>query len=144
MNVVSEVSLCPHCGAKMVEYPHTLSQQLVLSLCKLDAAGGVANLNDLPLTRPQEKNFQKLRYFCAVRKVGITGAGSSSGVWELTRSGREFLLGDMPLYPKVWTYRAEAQRYEGKPVWVTEFDGLPSRYKRREDYAAEAEPHEEE
>jgi hypothetical protein len=37
---VSELELCEHCGAKLVEYRHGLSKGLMRSLYKLARAGG--------------------------------------------------------------------------------------------------------
>jgi hypothetical protein len=122
---------CPHCGAKMVEYRHRLSRPLVSALARLEKAGGRANIAEIGLTHNQVCNFQKLRYWGFVWKVG-------NGEWELTEHGREFLNHGVPTYTNAITFRGKQVRMEGKAIYAREL--LPESYQRREEFAVEARP----
>lgn len=129
--------LCPHCQAAMVEYRHSLSVGLVQGLIRLAESGakGEKNLRDLHLTRTQWDNFQKLRYWGLVEKVGERRKG---GVWRITRKGWDFLAFKCPIQRVVVTYRGEAQRFEGPLAFVHE---IVEGYQYRGDYADEAVAH---
>ena len=78
---------CAHCGAKMVEYKHGLNKGLVVGLraiAKAGWTGSAVDLKGLHLTHSEWDNFQKLRYWDLVSKVG----GKKGGKWRITeRSG---------------------------------------------------------
>lgn len=136
---------CPHCGAKMVEYRHSLNAGLVTALRRLRDAGGdsgasgggEANLADLGLTRNQWDNFQKLRYFDLVEQVEVDGR-RKRGVWRVTERGRDWLDGAIRVPMRAVTYRGERVAYEGPAVTPND---LSPGFAHRETYAAEARPH---
>ena len=101
---------CSQCGAKTVEYPHSLGTHHVVALCLLKmAGGGPLNLKTLSLTRNQWDNFQKLRYW---------GLASSPkrGLWEITTLGRRWLAGTTLVNKRVWTYRGNTVSFDGPLV----------------------------
>lgn len=133
-----EEKICPHCGAKMMEYRHRLNEPLIVSLAKLRrAGGGPLNIKVLGLTHSQWDNFQKLRYFDLVRQVWVDGS-RKRGVWEITNHGRAFLDGREPSYRSVWTYRGQRVRWDDELVYV---GAVVGGYQLREEWAAEAVPH---
>lgn len=133
------MKLCPHCGAKMVEYKHSLSSALAEGLRRLkQKGGGPINLKTLGLTRNQWDNFQKLRYWGLVVKAVRDDGKHIGGAWVITIDGMRFLNGHLRVAKCVWTYRGEAVRFEGDPVSFQEIIGP---YKTRPEYAREAIPH---
>ena len=130
---------CPHCGANMVLYPHTLGRGVVNALVRFAALGKGPQ-------RPVEKgylvngmsynqgsNFQKLGYFGLVAKV----PPERSGVWEVTRWGWEFIAGELRVPRKVWTYRGVVDHFEDDLVRIadTKHEAF---YMQFEDYVAES------
>lgn len=83
----SNISVCPTCGQKIVDYKHNINKTLVSCLWHLYRAGGCARLDSLKLDNTQFTNFQKLRYF---HLVVATGQHSE---WQITKTGIEFLQG---------------------------------------------------
>lgn len=132
-----KASLCPTCGAKTVEYKHTMSVALVEGLTRLSKKQ-VANLKDLRLTRNQWDNFQKLRYWGLVEKfVDPKDQKRKGGVWKVTTCGNNFLKGKLAVQKTVITYRGETKNYEG--ILITAPDVIDG-YKYRPEYAEEAVP----
>ena len=125
--------LCPHCGAKMVEYKHGFNVALAIGLARTYAAGKPVNLNTLGLTRNQWDNYQKLRYWDLVAKAERDDGKNIGGVWVVTERGEQFVNGRIKVQSHVWTYRGERVRYEGKEIGFS--DRLPSDYKTRPEYA---------
>ncbi len=131
---------CPHCGAKMVKYKHSLSIPMVEGLTLLrDAGGGPINIKELNMSRNQWDNFQKLRYFKLVKRVYEDGV-RKSGVWKITKRGRRFLLGDVMVPRAVWTYRGKTCDKEPERIFAWEVSGF---YQDRETWWEQARPKEE-
>jgi len=123
-----KVEVCPTCGAKTVEYRHTLNRGMAMALLKLYRIGGKAFKVRLNLTNSQYGNWQKLRYWNFIRKLG------PSGMWQITDAGTRFIKGTYA-YKNAWTYRGIPKRWGGDMVSIT--DVWPE-YEKREDYAATA------
>lgn len=133
-----EEELCDHCGAKVVEYKHGLSKGLVASLVTFAQRGDAMKLAEAGLTYPQRCNFQKLRYWELVEKVG--DPAGKGGTWRLTEQGKKFLSGAVGLPHQVWTYRGRVRRYEGAEVTIRDVFKGEWRYTYRPEYAREAQP----
>ena len=132
--------LCDHCGAKMVEYKHSFSQALAVGLYKLYQSGKSSiNLKHLKLTRNQWDNFQKLRYWGLVKQTCRDDGTRVNGEWELTLFGLSFIEKGVGINKSVWTYRGEAVRFEGDTCFFHSIHN--SEYKKRDEYAEEAIPH---
>lgn len=130
---------CSECGAKTVEYKHTLSKGLVRALDMLSGAGGgPININRLGFTHSQAANFQKLRYWGLVAMVYDEKGDRLAGVWQITPAGILFLGEVTKQHRSVWTYRSNVVRFEGPLVDMRDVD---PEYRQREDYAAEAVAH---
>jgi hypothetical protein len=137
---VSEpVKTCPHCGAKMVEYKHSISKGLARALAKVvRATRGRSRfeISECGLTYSERENIRKLQYWGLITKAP-TNSGKG-GEWIITTIGMDFLKGTIKVQKSVWTYRGETIRFEGPHINITEVtDG----WKYRPDYAREAEPH---
>lgn len=125
---------CGSCGAKLVEYKHSLSKGLARGLYKIAiAGGGPVNLNDLKMTLPQQTNFQKLRYWGLVQKSDPSNL--KGGEWVLTHKGHDFINGKISIQKFVWTYRGKTVRFDGVEI---SFEHITGGYKYRGEYAAEA------
>ncbi len=121
---------CPHCNAKMVEYRHSLNKSMVSALMTLAKRYKPTALQELPLSKTQFTNFQKLRYW------GLVERTKEEGKWDVTYYGMRFLQGEVQTCKRVWTYRGEFKKSEGESVWFHDLSDEP--YLKREDYAREA------
>ncbi len=132
--------LCPHCGAKMVEYTHTLSRGLIggfYKAVKSAAANGFFEIGKVEgLTYSQRENLRKLQYWSVIRKADETSP--KGGEWYITTRGMAFIKGVITLSKKVVTYRGDVVRFEGKQTSIGDVTGG---WKYRPDYANEAVPH---
>jgi len=130
---------CPTCGAKMKDWPHTLSKGLarvIFRACQNLGDGRRFHLADLGLTYSQRCNAQKLRYWGILSKAPDDTA--KGGFWILTDLGLAFAQGRVSLQKKVWTFHGEVQRFEGKKIYIGDVTGG---WKYRPDYAREGVPH---
>ena len=125
------VEICPCCGRRVVEYRHHLNKILIHDLEYLLKIGGVATLKELneefELSHSELANFQKLRYFGLVEKVGPRTYG-------ITGRGRGFLKGlnNIPY----WVITRDAVVIaEGPEISITEVDEI---IQSREDFEAQA------
>lgn len=100
---------CPHCGASMKEYIHSLTPGLVKSLVKFGEAISCKGTNDIhlqtevDLTKNEYNNFQKLRYWGLVHHANKENI--KSGRWLLTKRGGQFLRNEIQIPKKVKTFR---------------------------------------
>lgn len=133
--------ICELCGAKMVEYKHGLSKGLMRVLHKvIQACDGRIDefeFKDIKLNYNEGSNFQKLRYWGLIEKVG--DADGKGGIWKLTEKALSFSQGNLTLQKFARTYRGNWVAYEGENVGIEEITGG---WKYRPDYAREALPHE--
>lgn len=130
-------TFCNHCGAKVVEYKHSLSKGLLRGLFKLaQNGGGPINIRTIGMTVDQLTNFQKLRYWGLVAKSDPENP--KGGDWNITSLGWEFIKGQIRVNKSVWSFRGSFVRFDGELV---SFEGVTDGYKYRQDYAEEARPH---
>ncbi len=137
---MKEAKLCRHCGAKMVEYPHTLSRSLarvIFRICHNIRPGDPGfHVGSCGLTNSQINNLQKLRYWGLIAKA--RDASAKGGHWKLTDLGLAFASGRIQIRRKVWTYRGEFVRFDGDQINITD---VSAGWKYRPEYAREARPH---
>lgn len=127
---------CPHCGAKMVKYRHSMSHGLVRVLYKVwleQNDAGIFSVATSTLTRNQAGNLQKLRYWGLIFKAPSDGKG---GEWIVHKRAGDFLRGEIMLDKIVTTWRGEVIEREGRTV-VTAVTGG---WKYRPQWAQEALP----
>lgn len=136
---MTEQKFCSECGAKTVEYKHSLNMGLVLGLYRLHKAGGEKNLKELSLTHNQWANFQKLRYWGLVEQSKHENGLAMAGCWKITQRGTDFVKGVIKIPRSVWTYRSDAIRYDGDEIAARDY--IPTEYDQRGDYWGGAMPH---
>lgn len=130
-------SVCECCGAKLVEYKHSLSKGLARCFYRIIQAGpGEHELSELGMTYSQRSNFSKLKYWGLVAKIG--DPSGKGGKWIVTNKGWNFAYGEIEVPKTVWTFRDAVQRFEGDNVSIETITGG---YKYRPEYAADAKPH---
>lgn len=133
---------CPECGAAMMSYRHNLNKNLMTALYSLFRAGNYRKmplkLDDLPLTRNQKDNFQKLRYWGLVEKSYDLFGHRMQGRWNITNLGIGFIEQGVAIPNVVVTYRGDVSHYDGKHVTFQE--KAPLYYQQRQEYARDAEP----
>ena len=130
---------CEHCGAKMVEYKHGLSKKLCRALAMVVTRSNSTEpqeIREMGLDYSHRCNFQKLRYWGLVEKIG--DKDSKGGLWRVTERGMAFVMGKISCPRFAWTYRGDVVRHEGEPINITDISGG---WKYRIDYARESEPH---
>lgn len=126
--------LCFLCGASMMKYKHALNKGLAAALLALYKFGKATNISKIGLTHNQICNFQKLKYWDLVRKVG--DKGGNSGCWDITDKGIDFINGQILLQKNVWTFRGDPLEFDGAEI---SFSSICDLYKKRPDYSREAE-----
>lgn len=109
----NNVSFCPICGHKLVEYKHSINKTLVSCLARLDALGGRARLDQMRLDNTQFANFQKLRYF------GLA-IPNENNEWQITNNGIWFLQGRTQISRFVVTKNAQVIRKSIEVVFINE------------------------
>lgn len=137
MSARNEIGECEYCGAKMVEYRHTLSKSLLRPLVRFSRLGKGYHSpsKQEKMTHSQLANWQKLRYWGLIAKApDETGKG---GYWEITELGWGFLRGEYRVQKYAWTYRGDWRRFDGETQTV---DQITGGWKYRPDYAREAVP----
>lgn len=117
---------CPHCGAAMTEYVHSLTPGLVKSLVKFGEAISCKGTNDIhlqtevDLTKNEYNNFQKLRYWGLVHHVDKSNI--KSGRWLLTKLGGQFLRNEIGMPKKVKTFRNKKIAQWDTTISIKDFD----------------------
>jgi hypothetical protein len=114
MGSKNNITICPACGQKIVEYKHGLNRTLISCLWHLHNTGGQAQLDKMDLDNTQFTNFQKLRYFGLAVSVG------QHNEWLLTAAGKEFLRGRGRVSRFVITRNARVIRQSDERVFVQE------------------------
>lgn len=110
----NNISICPNCGHKVVEYKHTMNKTLVSCLARLNALGGRARLDKMQLDNTQFANFQKLRYF------HLAIATNEHNEWQITDHGVWFLQGRIQIPRFVTTKNAVVIRESNELVFIGE------------------------
>lgn len=121
---------CTCCGASLKSYKHSLNKGLVKGIYSLYKKGGVAKLADLPLTKNEFNNFQKLGFWGLIEKEVVGGERTSR--WILTDNGLGFVRGVERVPKWVETYRKEKVSQSLEMVNIK--DVIEFKYKKREDY----------
>jgi len=138
---------CPHCGALMREYWHTLTPGLVSALVKLHRAVRWYGRNrihihnemksgvppEFRLTDNEWTNFTKLRFHALAAKCD-DGGNRKSGYWLLTRRGGQFLRGKTAVPLKTKTYRNSVKERSEELVTIRDFRGKVSWFEREFEY----------
>ncbi len=136
---MKKAELCPHCGAKMSEYCHSMSRSLarvIFRICQNLGPGRGFHVGSCQLTNPQINNLQKLRYWGLIGKAA--DASAKGGNWILTDHGLAFAQGRIQIRKKVWTYRGDFVRFDSREVYITD---VAAGWKYRPEYARESRPH---
>jgi len=113
--------ICKSCGARRApEYRHKLTKSLVRGLRHFIEKHRLSEgeLSEVNLTYSVRCNFQKLRYFGLVEKVG--DPKGKGGKWVVTRKGFHFSLGNWPTLDIAVTYQGRKIQDEGKHVYIQE------------------------
>lgn len=126
--------ICACCGAKIVKYWHRLNRGLCGAIIRIYRKVGKDQIKISEiLTHNQVCNFQKLKYWGLVEKVGDQGKG---GEWCLTYDAERFIKGQLSLPQKVQTFRGKPISFSQEMVRISDVvDG----YQYKEDYVREAE-----
>ncbi len=138
--MMKKVKLCPHCGAKMVEYKHLLSKNLLRGFVRVVKAHAPSHRfsfkNCENLSYSQAANLQKLKYWRLIDKPVDDDA--KGGEWVITDLAFQFLAGELRIRPSVWTYRSVVKRYEGEPVTIMQ---ITEGWRYRPDYVEDRVDH---
>ena len=129
---------CPHCGANMKAFWHTLNPGLVSVLIKCiqfvhDHNKNEFHLqNDLHLNVNEFSNFTKLRFHALVAKVE-----DKPGFWLITARGGSFLRGEIAVPFRVKTFRNRVLEHSPELIHINELKGKVPEFQR--EYAFEYE-----
>jgi len=110
----NNITICPACGRKLVEYKHSINKTLVSCLARLNALGGRARLDMMRLDNTQFSNFQKLRYFALVIPT------NENNEWQITDRGVWFLQGRVQIPRFVITRNAKTIRESPELVFINQ------------------------
>ena len=113
-NMKRNITVCPECGHKVVEYKHSINKTLVSCLSRLNAMGGRARLDKMQLDNTQFANFQKLRYF------GLAIPTNKNNEWQITNHGVWFLQGRIQISRFVLTRNATVIRESSELVFIND------------------------
>lgn len=122
---------CPHCGAKMMQYKHSLNKQLVDVLAKLYYKPG--KFSDLDITHIQINNAQKLRYWYLIEQIP-----GSTDEWRVSWQGELFIRGKIKMKKTAISYHGQTTRHEGDALSFN--DLKPEDWVTRPEYAETAIP----
>jgi hypothetical protein len=125
---------CPHCGANMVKFRHSLSGMYVGIIMQIYAnmnSERTVDIGTLDMTYNQKNNLQKLQYWGIIRSTK-----KHSGRWRLTDAGLRFVEGELKLRKYVWTYRGKVMEYDGPEILFSQMQD--KKYRRRDDYTSDA------
>jgi len=129
---------CKFCGAQVKEWWHALTPGLVEILFRFAAGVNKKSRNeinlqlDITLDKNQYNNFQKLRFFKLVERVG------KEGLWKLTPRGAQFLCGDVNIPYRVLTFRGAPITYSPDMVNIMDYLGELPVFERQFSYQIRA------
>lgn len=118
---------CPTCSAQMKVWKHRLTPGLVRLLLKFVKGIRRKGINDvhiqkeLELTRSEDANFQKLRYFGLVAKVKDDTGRHIGGHWLITKRGGAFLKDQEAVSVWVKTWRNHIEERSEEKVTLSNF-----------------------
>lgn len=115
---------CPHCGASLKQYWHTLTPGLVKTLVQVYLKVSEKRVNqfgmkEIKLTHSQYGNFQKLRFHAMIAKIKENGE-VIKGQWLITGRGVNFLTGKCEVPERVQTFRNKVIDHSHDLVNVTQ------------------------
>ena len=110
---------------KVKEHRHRLSERLILSLIKLEKAGGRAIASEFLDSHTDINNFQKLKYWGFIEK-------HNSRFWDITSLGREFLKNNLRVSMNVITLENNPVEFEGDLITLDEI--IKKHYDNRDFY----------
>lgn len=118
-----EVERCPHCGASLKKYWHSITPGLVSVLTKCydyvkEHDLNRFKMNELKLSHSEYGNFQKLRFHGLIAKCKFLGEVQERE-WLLTKRGAEFLCGKIEVPKQVQTFRNKVVDHSLETVHVS-------------------------
>lgn len=131
---------CPHCGARLKEWWHTLSPGLVRTLIKVVTAVKKSGENDFHLQVNGEmnnnefSNFPKLRVHGLVARVTDGNGNVSAAHWLLTSKAGKFLRGEISIPKKVKTFRGKVVGHSEELVHISDYRGKVSWFENEFDF----------
>lgn len=129
-NSKMQTEYCSSCGASIRQYKHGLTDKLARALLKLYHHGtSVFNIVDIGLTQTERLNFQKLRYFGLVERVG-----EKTGWYRITLEGKFFCEGGAKSPKSVTTYRGKVESQSDRRVSIYDLLNDPKPWSDREQY----------
>jgi len=132
---MTEACLCPHCGAKMVDYRFGFNKGLSVFLGRLyENKGKACKTDNLGLTYSQRTNSQKLAYWGLAVPVKQTEEQSKKrGWWAITQKGIDFIEGRISIPKHAITRRGDIVGFEGEQIYLEDVkDGYQFRYEFKE------------
>lgn len=141
MPVAEKMNPCPECGAPRIEYRIPLIQRNVAMLRHLRERGPSRwwELDEAFLA--SSRSLTHLQHWNFIRYATDEQGKERYGVWECTPHGSVFLDGLVAVPAEVRTYRGDLVSVSDKLIYVDDVPNMPTR--QREDYLADAQPHEE-
>lgn len=118
---------CPHCGARMKIWTHSLTPGLVNILFKairFVKANGINEFHvhqDIGLTHFEAANFQKLRFHGLVAHADPEN--KRNGRWLLTLRAGQFLRGEIAVPKAVQTFRNRVTCHSQETLTINDFRG---------------------
>lgn len=108
--------VCPHCGAKHIQYRHKLNKRIMEFLFALHHAGGDSPISDLRICRNSYTNAAKARYWNLIEPVHTEESERKKGHWRLTETGRLFMRGEFGVMSTVVIQSDAVVRFEGELI----------------------------
>jgi hypothetical protein len=124
---------CEHCGANTLKYRYHLNERMVSILMRFWEASGhrvmPLKLLDVPLTKVQYANFNRLRYWDLVQPSTDLFGKRMEGRWHVTQLGAGFLEHGVLVPEFVHTYRGTRTGFEGREIGMLDCvpNGWPNR-----------------
>jgi hypothetical protein len=123
---------CPHCGAGMKQFWHTLNPGLVSVLIKCIQFVHDHNKNEFHLQRDlhlnvnEFSNFTKLRFHALVAKVD-----DKPGCWLITSRGGQFLRGEIAVPHRVKTFRNRVLEHSPELIHIDQLKGKVPEFEKK-------------
>lgn len=133
-----ENKICPHCGASLKQYWHSLTPGLVNILVKCIRAVKKKGVNsfhwqdDLGLIKNEGHNFYKLRFHALIAHADVKN--KKSGYWLITDRGGQFLRGEIFVPKKVLTYRNRVIGHHQKQIHIKALIGQTGWFENEFDF----------
>lgn len=117
---------CPHCGASMKSYWHSLTPGLVSVLVKAiqhvhRTGRNKFHYKDLNLNYSEASNLQKLRLHGLITHFDKDSI--KSGEWLVTTRGGQFLRGEIAVPQRVQTFRNKVLDHSQENIHISTLRG---------------------